>query len=326
MNPTVKKATFLGKVNFNELEPGQEITLFDDSSDVMTNDIANNGIVYTYGAEITDRPNLEPGFYEVSYNRYGEPKLVKSEIKTVKFFGDNPVQQELISRCFKFFEKASIFEQFEETARMGFLVAGEAGTGKTATLNYICSELLVSNDTCIIKFDTRNNINNLSSLMRGKIPTEAIKKVVVVLEDLGGGEGDPKSTAKFSDGALLSFLDGNSYPYDIPIVIFATTNYPENMLANLVDRPGRFDDVVFINAPSITTKAQYMESLLKRPITVQEKKYIEKNHSMAHIKKAVVNLLVHGTPIDEMLIAMTKHSEKVKRDELNEREDERVGI
>lgn len=319
------KSKYLGGFDFKTMSEGHEFETFtedDMSDDIRVFDGPESRHFY---AVFDDREKalIKPGCYESSLSQYGELILSPSKINLDRSFGGVELQNEIEAKCNIFFEKESVYKKLGIKPRRGFLLWGPAGTGKTFVVNRTLSKLLNRGDTIVLKFDTTIRISALAKLLSNLEPTSEVKKVCLILEDIGGGEADPEAAQAFSDTSLLSFLDGNSYHLELPLVIFATTNYPQNMLANLIDRPGRFDDVIEVLPPSIQVKTEFMESLLDRPLTPEEKVRLTKKHSMAHVKEAVVRHLVFDEDVAASLIKLSEHSEKVEN-KFNK--DDRMGF
>lgn len=307
------RAKLISGIDFSKLTAGDEFSY--PYEDDMGDDIRNfdTGDIRYFFAVIDEqeKSTIEAGCYETVVGQYGELKLAKSQINLDKNFGGVTLQNEIEAKCNLFFEKESVYKKIGIKPRRGFLLWGSAGTGKSFTVNRTLKKLLDQGDSLVLKFDTTYRMNSLANLLSGLKPASNIKKVCLILEDIGGGEADPENASVFSDTSLLNFLDGNSYNLDLPLVIFATTNYPQNMLANLIDRPGRFDDVIEIQPPDIDIKVAFMESLLERTMTPEEKNNLTKHHSMAHVKEAVIRHLVFEEPIDTCLKKLSEHSAKV---------------
>jgi SpoVK/Ycf46/Vps4 family AAA+-type ATPase len=310
-----KKAKYLGKVEFDKLvldqtfELVEEEGLDDDLREFNTNDTRH---FYELVEKQTKR-KIDPGVYTSSLNRYGELELTPSMINVAENFGGVELQQSILNNCRTFFRKAHLIKDIgEDKVRRGVLLHGSQGVGKTFAINNTIKEMLLDGDLIVCKFDTSYRIGALAKLLDNLKPADEVKKLIILLEDIGGGEVDPEQSSRLSDTSLLNFLDGNSYSLDLPFVVFATTNYPQNMLANLIDRPGRFDEVIEVPPPSKEVKALFMEKLLKRSLTDTERKAISSELSMAHVKEAVIANILYDKPIDVRLKEMTEHSRKVR--------------
>jgi ATP-dependent 26S proteasome regulatory subunit len=76
-----------------------------------------------------------------------------------------------------------------------------------------------------------------------------VKKMIFIIEDVGGGEKQYQGGKMPVDSELLSLLDNSTNTFTIPTIMLATTNYPANLLEPLL-RTGRFDDLIEIKAPN----------------------------------------------------------------------------
>jgi predicted AAA+ superfamily ATPase len=140
------------------------------------------------------------------------------------------------------------FNNTKETGRknkLGILSFGSPGNGKTTDLMSLFANAEAEKMRIFIvnrKADL-GDLNSYRSILEGD-------KTVFILEEL------TQRTVSEGTEELLTFMDGeNSWTNSVTI---ATTNYPELLPANLVDRPGRFENFIEYKNPTkeqITTLA-----------------------------------------------------------------------
>jgi hypothetical protein len=260
------------------------------------------------------RKEIEPGIYSVRKSGYSDVTLVKRVVLAEENFDgltDFPIKEKIVT----FLSKADEYTSRKLLPKRGILLHGKPGCGKTHGINMTINEILGERGIAFfLSMDEVGVESFVSFLERNKF--EAFDKVFIVIEDLGGGEmADRKMFMMPSTSHLLALLDGNSLPWrDIPTVILSTTNYPANFLANILDRPGRFDEVVEVKLPTGEALVRYAESL-KVDLTDFDKMEIKKGElSVAHIRESVVKYLVYGTPIFETVRKMREYSAKVQAD------------
>lgn len=121
--------------------------------------------------------------------------------------------------------------------KKGILLYGPPGNGKSSSLMQlfdICEEMKMR----IFLIDIKLGLSDLD-------PAQKLlerDRNVFIFEEL------TERTNRRDMEELLTFLDGeNSWNNTVTI---ATTNYPEDLPANLVDRPGRFDTFIEFENPS----------------------------------------------------------------------------
>lgn len=121
--------------------------------------------------------------------------------------------------------------------KKGFLLYGPPGNGKTTevmSLFSICQEMEVR----IFLLDANLNLNYIQGAQKLLEDNRTIFIMEEITERTNGKQLEH----------LLTFLDGeNSWNN---AVVIATTNYPKELPANLVDRPGRFDTFIEYGNPS----------------------------------------------------------------------------
>jgi SpoVK/Ycf46/Vps4 family AAA+-type ATPase len=83
------------------------------------------------------------------------------------------------------------------------------------------------------------------------------KKMILIIEDIGGVEVDQARMR--SESSLLALLDNQEKAFKIPTLILATTNYIENFMGNLTNRPGRFDEKIKFDFPPADARLRLMK-------------------------------------------------------------------
>lgn len=127
--------------------------------------------------------------------------------------------------------------------KLGILVYGAPGNGKTTDIMEI-AHLCASMKIYMFFIDAKSDLDQLEDI-RGLLQNE---RTVFVLEEM------TERLRTQSLETLLTFLDGET-SWENSVTI-ASTNYPEEFPANLVDRPGRFEQFIEYKNP---TREQIVE-------------------------------------------------------------------
>lgn len=148
-----------------------------------------------------------------------------------------------------FFKNIPLYAEFGiEVPKRGVLLYGPAGGGKTTALNKCIEKYAADGRTAVVSWQTsKYEASEVQDFIRC-FDYQGVDKIILVCEDLGGIENE--QTRMRSDSSLLSLLDNQEKTFTIPVMIIATTNYPENFAANIMNRPGRFDDKIEVPPPS----------------------------------------------------------------------------
>jgi hypothetical protein len=175
--------------------------------------------------------NLPYGAFEIQLN-----ERIGYFFKPYKNALDNPnliPNKNLPQQVKDFFENG----QTGRKNKLGMLLYGNPGNGKTSEamqLFALCDELKMR----IFIVDTDVKVNFLNKI-RPLLETE---RTIFIFEEI------TERLSKRGVEEILTFLDGeNSWNNSITI---ATTNYPEDLPANLVDRPGRFSTFIKYENPT----------------------------------------------------------------------------
>lgn len=158
--------------------------------------------------------------------------------------------------------------------KLGILLYGPPGNGKSSLLRNVIKKKFAK-DAVIIFLEALPSFEFIKKLQTS-LPD---KLKVFVLEEL------VTTVERMNMDQVLNFLDGEqSIDHSI---VFATTNYPEKLPGNLVDRPSRFDALYEVPSPDAEDRRRLLSHFLNREASEEEVK-VSKGLSAAAIKEAVV--------------------------------------
>lgn len=177
-----------------------------------------------------------------------------------------------------FINSRELYKEAGLLHKRGILLYGYPGNGKTMLLEEITRRMA---DKALIFFiNDVGSIGPLREMLDGRF-------VIFVCEEFTNQSGE----------RVLSFLDGeNSWDNCLTL---GTTNYPEKIPGNLIDRPGRFDALFEFTSPNAEARRQYLEAKLG----VVPEGAIEDTEGLtfAYLKELVVATKIYGTPFKDIL-------------------------
>lgn len=218
-----------------------------------------------------------------------------------------------------FFNKLDTYREMDLPLARKILVHSPPGYGKTTAIFSFCIEEMVRDPgTVVVTWPTSSiRTSSVLAMLDNKVKyAPECTKMVIVMEDLGGGQREGDYSPRSVDAALLEFLDGGRNVFKIPTFVVATTNNPENLAASLADRPGRFDKVVELQPPSHEERVSLLRFILKREITPEEAKSLDNKKaaklSIAHLKEIAIRHRLYDMTIERAAQEVIEHSEKFK--------------
>lgn len=223
-----------------------------------------------------------------------------------------------------FFDNLNIYDELQQPKKRGVLLYGSPGQGKSCSI-IEAAKILKAKDpnSVIINWPTSDiEASHVFKFFTSSSQyTAECSKLILVIEDIGGGSHEGYARRDEVSSSLLNLLDGINNVFKIPTLILSTTNHPENLMASLANRPGRFDMMLEISPPPYEERVNLMEFLAKRPLTDEEKDALEgtrnkgvENFSIAHLQEIVIRSRLHNKTLDEVIKELIKHAENFKGD------------
>lgn len=306
------KRTIVSVTDITKLRPGDELPIY-NSDDYWT----QKGKRIEYLEDYLEKKNvLEAGSYSlIATNRGLKCEEFESSSDTIdsNFF---QTSLDFVQDIQTFLSNRKVFDRLKLSMRRGWLFWGPAGTGKTFAITKAVQKLREDDPKALILYFRQDSIrtSDVVNWMTRSSLSEDVSCVVFVIEDLGGGEANVGTNEGMQvDSSTLAFLDGSYISWKVPTIFLSTTNYPQAMLENIIDRPGRFDQVMEMGFPKVQETSKYAEHLLGRALTDEEYKALSRNQfSVAHVKELCLRVLVYNKDMVEEATLLMKYKEKVK--------------
>lgn len=254
---------------------------------------------------------VNPGTWKITKSIAGyrlEPtSFVKDSI--LEEFVNTKKIEDVVS-CF--FTNLHLYKEFGiEIPKRGVLLYGPAGTGKSTAISKCIEKYTKDEKTAIIvwhsakmeAYEVKDFISTFEYI--------GIEKLILVIEDLGGIENE--NTRIASDQSLLSLLDNQEKTFTLPIMIIATTNFPENFASNLTNRAGRFDDKIEVGYPDAAARQALLKFFAKEYATTEALEYVAGTKCQrlppSQLREAYIRCRIHSKTLLVALKEMTQESE-----------------
>lgn len=290
------------KKNLDELAIGDRIEESDFATLTQTGNFVQ--LEYIENDEEVRNYEVKPGVWtiiktamglELQPTSYSDDKILDTFIYT----------QQYTERINKFFGRLDVYKKHNiEVPKRGGFFYGPPGGGKSTIITKVVKEYSRNKDTVIVNWPTDVlEASTVKSFFKSFKYTDECKKMILIAEDIGGTEQD-QGRAR-SDSSLLSLLDNQEKTFTLPIYIIATTNFPENFLENLTNRPGRMDDKFEVGYPPKEFRAALLQFFGKEASTpelieeIQKEKYKELTPS--HIREIVIRSDILDMSIKETM-------------------------
>lgn len=269
------------------------------------------------------RPSLTAGFYEIARSQ-----TLGTYFKRIKFGTEELIEfpdshcDEVVKDIKLFWKLKGKYKAIGQVYKRGMLLTGVPGGGKSSAIKLIVSDI-IKNDGIAIKFTEATLFNEGMAILRRIEPD---RQVVVLMEDLDGLIQDG------IESEILNVLDGVSSSENI--VFLATTNHPDKLLGNVINRPSRFDRVFDFKAPNKETRAIYINHLYKKFLSSNEDINLDTERmvretdgfTIAHLKELFISVAIFEYSYTETLDKLKGMKVRPKEDDGTEEGGGKIGF
>lgn len=256
----------------------------------------------------TFTPINEPVVLPKGVYRYCEPDYnldLPERLEVVDMREDKYVQLDgpfalLEQEIKRFIDTRDYFIEKKLIHKRGILLYGSPGNGKTVFIHRVIEEIIPEDSITIM---VRHDLPETAFLDKIRFSLHDRLKVFIFEELAITAHREQQAEA------LLNFLDGcDSIDGSL---ILATTNYPERLPGNIVDRPSRIDTVIEIGNPEEKEVGVLIKFFTDREATAEQIK-VASGLSIAAIKEACLLTHMKGYEFTFAVKANKERSKLVK--------------
>mgnify|MGYP003339979788 FL=1 len=311
------KFELLKKTSFRDLVEGEKVELPESDLAIQNEEFL---LQFRYIRPEEDKKyEVKPGTYRLTETSAGI-QCAKYDMVNEPLLETIDNTSRIITEARKFFNRLHVYEKRKRTKKRGVLLFSKPGMGKTQSIKKFCRDF-VKEDAGTVVFVWPTSEIEADSISRFlSITSEFTKectRLILVIEDIGGGEREGGPSRNGVDSGLLELLDGQGVSFRLPTFIIATTNHPENLLESLADRPGRFDLMLELQPPKYEERVALVEFIADRPLTDEEKAALKRkevdNFSIAHLSEIVIRADLDDKTYPEVIEELIAHSQRFKR-------------
>lgn len=226
-------------------------------------EVVTKELVSVFDKTLPENPpqDLPNGIYSHEFPTNSTPeRLVPLEMREDKYVELMDSLVDLDKNVDLFLNNKSLYEETSSSYKLGVLLFGPPGTGKTS---YLREFIRKRKDAIVIFMDgvpNRSFLEKLESSTKNRLKIIVFEEAVSLLED----------SSEIRE--MLDFLDGSKSLTNS--IYFLSTNYPEAIPENVV-RNGRIDLFVRVGFPNVDARKKLIKLYLGREGTSEEISHTE---------------------------------------------------
>lgn len=280
--------------------------------------------------EEEEKFEIKPGSFSF-VEKAGRLVLEKFDLKTNKLLETFSNTEKIKKESDLFFNRLHIYEELGRPKKRAILLFSDPGMGKTSTIACI-SNNYIKEDPGTVIINWKTNEISASAVSHFLASNSEFKKectrLILITEDIGGGEREGDGGARGVDAGLLNLLDGVDVVFKLPTFIIATTNFPDNLVGALADRPERFDELIHLAPPNADERVDLVAFISKKKLNKEQEKAVRSadGFSVAHLGEVIIRSLLHDKTYTKIIDDIKEHRKLFKDGKLTDRGRKKLGI
>jgi len=251
----------------------------------------------------SEKYEVSPGIYTIVKTMSGL-QLEKTSFTNDSLLEDFVNTKEIETRVDSFIRNIHKYKELGiDVAKRNVLLYGPPGTGKSSSISKVVQKYNSRGNCAVVIFPTEKlEAFQVKDFIKS-FDYKGVELLILIMEDIGGVEIENRPMG--ADSGILSLLDNSEKTFNIATLILATTNYPENLMGSLTNRPGRFDDKIKADAPSAEHRIKLMSFFLKRELDSEETSLLSSKDANgftpAHLKEVMVRAVIHEKTVPAVI-------------------------
>lgn len=177
----------------------------------------------------------------------------------------------------------------------GYMLHGPPGGGKTSLIQLLVADVVKEGGIVLMGQCHPSCLSSAISAVRQIDPNQ---EIVVILEDFDA------LIEEYKESSYLSLLSGEDTSDNC--LFLATTNYVEKLDARMYNRPGRFNDLIYIGMPSEKNRFEYLKTKLKKEDEAQKVAKMTEGFSIDHLRALVIGVYFERKGLDAEVERLSK--------------------
>lgn len=259
---------------------------------------------------------LVPGVFQLA-DEHGDVYLIENMFNPKKLCTTVSSSMVVKREIDLFLQNFDLYTRRGLLPKRNVLFYSPPGQGKTSSIKTALNDYLDGSTLVLIwSVGSIHPFTVKNFLETGSLYDPSVKKVIILMEDINGAASEQRNgTDPGSLSALLNLLDGSSDTFKIPTMVIATTNFPEDLVEAIGNRPGRFDRVQEISPLKPEERKDlckfYAHDLLEVGDEVTEARF--DRLSIAHLEEAVNRAILERKPLVTTLLEMLDYDKLFKK-------------
>ena len=214
----------------------------------------------------------------------------------------------------RFLQSEAVYKELKMDYRRAILLYGDPGTGKSQFIYQLSHELIENRGAIVTRIENSRSLDTFFEYLVNPLSKYTGRMKVVVIEELAD-----LCSSRNNITMLLTLLDSMIFRDNVLFLI--TTNHPDRIPSNIVDRPSRLDLLCPIHSRDLDHKFMdgWFKFCMNREITNEERQQAWYNEtkgelSPAYLKELFIYSRLHDITLDEAWQVIKERRDEITRD------------